>query len=31
MDGSLEVITGRHRFDLARRSGKKTLPVQIYR
>ena len=31
LDGSLEVITGRHRLDLARRSGKKTLPVQVMR
>lgn len=29
-DGSLEVISGRHRLDLARRSGEKTIPGQIY-
>jgi len=28
-DGSLEVITGRHRLDLARRTGEKTIPAQI--
>lgn len=28
-DGRLEVITGRHRLDLARRSGEKTIPAQI--
>lgn len=27
--GDLEVITGRHRLDLARRSGEKTIPTQI--
>jgi hypothetical protein len=30
LDGSLEVISGRHRFDLARRSGEKTMPAQIH-
>ena len=29
INGELEVITGRHRLDLARRTGKKTLPVQV--
>jgi plasmid stabilization system protein ParE len=29
LDGSLEVITGRHRLDLARRSGEKTIPAQV--
>lgn len=29
-DGSLEVISGRHRLDLARRSGEQTIPSQIY-
>jgi len=28
-NGNLEVITGRHRLDLARRSGEKTIPAQI--
>jgi len=28
-NGSLEVITGRHRLDLARRSGEQTIPAQI--
>lgn len=28
-NGALEVITGRHRLDLARRSGEKTIPSQI--
>lgn len=30
-DGSLEVISGRHRLDLAQRTGQETVPVQIYR
>ena len=30
LDGSLEVISGRHRFDLAQRSGEKTIPAQIH-
>jgi len=30
-DGRLEVITGRHRLDLARRLGEKTIPAQIMR
>lgn len=29
-DGKLEIISGRHRFDLARRSGEETIPAQIY-
>ena len=31
LDGAKEVITGRHRFDLARRSGERTIPAQIVR
>jgi hypothetical protein len=30
-DGRMEIISGRHRFDLAKRSGEKTIPAQIYR
>ncbi len=30
LDGTKEVITGRHRLDLARRSGEKTIPAQIH-
>ena len=30
-DGRLEVISGRHRLDLARRTGEKTIPSQIVR
>ncbi len=30
-DGTLEVISGRHRFDLAQRSGEQTIPAQIHR
>lgn len=30
-DGKIEVITGRNRFDLARRNGEKTIPTQILR
>jgi hypothetical protein len=30
LDGSLEVISGRHRFDLAKRSGEETIPAQVY-
>ncbi|MBK5942696.1 LPD23 domain-containing protein [Halorhodospira halophila] len=30
-DGSQEVVTGRHRLDLARRSGEETIPAQIHR
>ena len=30
-DGSKEVISGRHRFDLARRAGEETIPAQIVR
>ena len=29
-DGTLEVISGRHRFDLAQRSGEQTIPAQIH-
>lgn len=29
-DGRLEVISGRHRLDLAQRSGEETIPAQIY-
>ena len=31
LDGSLEVISGRHRLDLAQRSGEETIPAQIHR
>lgn len=31
LNGDLEVISGRHRFDLAQRSGEKTIPAQIHR
>ena len=31
LNGDLEVITGRHRLDLAKRSGEKTIPSQIVR
>lgn len=30
-NGDLEVITGRHRLDLARRTGEKTIPAQVVR
>jgi hypothetical protein len=30
-NGDLEVISGRHRLDLARRTGEKTIPAQIHR
>ena len=30
LDGTLEVISGRHRFDLAQRSGEETIPAQIH-
>jgi hypothetical protein len=29
-DGRMEVISGRHRFDLAKRSGEETIPAQIH-
>lgn len=29
-DGRLEIISGRHRFDLAQRSGEDTIPAQVY-
>ena len=31
LDGRMEVISGRHRLDLARRSGETTIPAQIHR
>lgn len=31
LNGTLEVISGRHRLDLARRSGEETIPAQIHR
>jgi len=31
LDGRLEVITGRHRLELAERSGERTIPAQIVR
>jgi hypothetical protein len=31
LNGDHEIITGRHRLDLAKRSGEKTIPVQIVR
>jgi hypothetical protein len=30
-NGDLEVISGRHRLDLAKRTGEKTIPAQIHR
>lgn len=30
-NGDLEIISGRHRYDLAKRSGEKTIPAQIHR
>lgn len=30
-DGRLEVISGRHRFDLAKRGGEQSIPAQVYR
>lgn len=30
-DGTREVISGRHRFDLAQRTGEETIPAQVYR
>lgn len=30
-DGRMEVISGRHRLDLAKRSGEQTIPAQIHR
>ncbi len=29
-NGDLEIISGRHRFDLAKRSGERTIPAQIH-
>ncbi len=31
LNGEVEVITGRHRLDLAKRTGEKTIPVQVAR
>jgi hypothetical protein len=31
LNGEVEVITGRHRLDLARRSGERTIPSQVVR
>jgi len=31
LDGNLEIISGRHRFDLAKRSGEQTIPAQVHR
>lgn len=31
LDGAMEVISGRHRFDLAKRSGETTIPAQVHR
>lgn len=31
LDGTKEVISGRHRLDLAQRSGEETIPVQIHK
>lgn len=31
LNGDTEIITGRHRFDLAKRTGEKTIPTQILR
>lgn len=31
LNGDLEIISGRHRFDLAQRSGEETIPAQIHR
>lgn len=31
LNGDKEVISGRHRFDLARRTGEQTIPTQIFR
>ena len=30
-DGRLEIISGRHRTDLARRSGERTIPAQVHK
>lgn len=30
-NGNVEVISGRHRLDLAKRSGEKTIPVQVHK
>lgn len=31
LNGDLEIISGRHRFDLAKRSGEQTIPAQVHR
>lgn len=31
LNGEVEIITGRHRFDLAKRTGEKTIPTQLVR
>ena len=31
LNGNLEIISGRHRFDLAKRSGEQTIPAQVHR
>ena len=31
LNGAMEVISGRHRLDLARRSGEETIPAQVHR
>ncbi len=31
LNGDMEVITGRHRFDLAKRTGEPTIPAQVVR
>jgi hypothetical protein len=31
LNGDLEVISGRHRLDLARRSGEQTIPAQVFK
>jgi molybdopterin converting factor small subunit len=30
-NGALEIVTGRHRYDLAKRTGEKTIPAQVVR
>lgn len=31
LNGDMEIISGRHRYDLARRSGEETIPTQVHR
>ena len=31
LNGDMEVISGRHRFDLAKRTGEQTIPAQIFK